>query len=202
MIAVIDYGMGNLRSVQKALEKLGHDARLVTTSEEMDKAEKVILPGVGAFGDAMRGLHERGLVEPIRAYVRQGRPLMGICLGMQIFMETSEEDPGVEGLGLLKGSVRRFRNVGLKIPHMGWNQLDRLNAGSRLFSTLAPESYVYFVHSYFVVPEDLSARATLTTYGETFVSAVEKDNLCGTQFHPEKSQETGLRILANFACCF
>ena len=198
MISIVDYGMGNLRSVEKALEKLGFEAHLVSTPEEVGAATKLILPGVGAFGDAMRGLDQRGLIEPIRSAAASGTPIMGICLGMQIFFDSSEEDPGVAGLSLIPGTVRRFRTTELKVPHMGWNDLADIGE-SKLLANLGPSPYVYFVHSYFVVPENGAAAAAFTTYGERFVSAVETENICGTQFHPEKSQAIGMKILRNFA---
>lgn len=198
MISIVDYGMGNLHSVEKALEKMGYEARLVSTPEQIADAGKLILPGVGAFGDAMRGLAERGLIEPLRSHAESGKPLFGICLGMQILFESSEEDPGIEGLGILKGTVARFAKSRLKVPHMGWNRL-RVTEGSRLLANLGAEPYVYFVHSYFVLPEDQSVTAATTEYGIPFTAAVESGEVAGTQFHPEKSQETGLRILQNFA---
>lgn len=197
MISIVDYGMGNLRSVQKALEKLGAETELVTSAEQVASASKLVVPGVGAFGDAMKGLEERGLIGPLREYARSGRPLLGICLGMQILFEKSEEDPGVEGLGLIAGEVRRFRVQDLKIPHMGWNSL-RVENGSRLLAGLGEAPYVYFVHSYYVAPCEQVVGAARTEYGETFVSAVETGNVFGTQFHPEKSQQVGLKILTNF----
>lgn len=198
MISIVDYGMGNLRSVEKALEKLGFEARLVSTPEEVGAATKLILPGVGAFGDAMRGLDQRGLIEPIRSAAASATPILGICLGMQVFFDSSEEDPGIAGLSLIPGTVRRFRTTELKVPHMGWNDLADIN-GSKLLANLGPSPYVYFVHSYFVVPEDSRAAAAYTTYGGRFVSAVETENIYGTQFHPEKSQAIGMKILQNFA---
>lgn len=198
MIAIVDYGMGNLRSVSKALEKLGFGTQFVDTPDAVERADKLVVPGVGAFGDAMRELESRNLVEPIKEYARSGRPVLGICLGMQIFMEESEEDPGVPGLALIPGKVVRFKDMGLKIPHMGWNNL-KLRDGARLFSGTGASPCVYFVHSYFVAPTDKAVAAATTDYGETFVSSVETGNLLGTQFHPEKSQEIGLQILKNFA---
>lgn len=199
MITIVDYGMGNLHSVEKALQSLGLETHLASTAAELDKAEKLVLPGVGAFGDAMRGLHEQGLVDSLRSYASSGRPLFGICLGMQILFESSEEDPGVEGLGLLKGTVKRFPAMKLKVPHMGWNRL-QIKTASPWFADLGADPYVYFVHSYYVVPEQEEATAATTDYGIEFTSAVAFDNVGGTQFHPEKSQATGLRILRNFAC--
>jgi len=199
MIAIVDYGMGNLRSVEKALEKMGFPSQLVSTPEEIEAASKLILPGVGAFGDAMKGLQEKGLVAPLRQYAESGKPLFGICLGMQIFFETSEEDPGIDGLGILKGAVRRFPPTdGLKVPHMGWNNLT-VRENTRCFGTLPENAFVYFVHSYYVCPEDQNVPAATADYGVRFTAAVEYKNVAGTQFHPEKSQENGLKILESFA---
>jgi glutamine amidotransferase len=198
MISIVDYGMGNLRSVEKALEKLGCDTRVITAPEDVKSAQKLIVPGVGAFGDAMHGLAERGLVDSIREFGESGKPLLGICLGLQILFESSEEDPGVEGLNLLPGTVQRFVSRDLKIPHMGWNHIKVLN-GSRLLSDLGPDPYVYFVHSYFVAPGAPDVAAATCDYGTEFVAAIERGSLFGTQFHPEKSQAVGLRILRNFA---
>jgi imidazole glycerol-phosphate synthase subunit HisH len=198
MISIVDYGMGNLRSVEKALQRLGFETTLVNTRAQIDQAARLILPGVGAFGDAMKGLAERSLVEPLRDYAASGRPLFGICLGMQILFEDSEEDPGVEGLGLLKGTVKKFVLNGLKVPHMGWNQL-RVVSDSPWFQDLGDKPYVYFVHSYYVMPKDATVTAALTEYGIPFTAAVASGSIGGTQFHPEKSQEIGLRILKNFA---
>lgn len=198
MISIVDYGMGNLRSVEKALEKLGFPSRFVTTPAEIASADKLIVPGVGAFGDAMIGLRDRGLIQPIRDYAKSGKPIFGICLGMQIFFDSSEEDPGIEGLGLIPGTVQKFRSTDRKIPHMGWNNMTIKN-GSRILKGLDADSYVYFVHSYYVVPTDGISTAATTDYGETFTAAVELNNISGTQFHPEKSQDTGMRILRNFA---
>lgn len=198
MISIVDYGMGNLRSVEKALEKLGCATRFVGTPEEIVSAESIILPGVGAFGDAVAELRRQGLVEPLRAFAAGGRPMMGICLGLQVFFESSDEAPGVEGLALLPGTVRRIRGEGLKIPHMGWNSLS-IRTDSRLFAGIAQETHVYFVHSFHVVPDDDTVVAASCEYGGRVVAAVERGALWGTQFHPEKSQDAGLRILGNFA---
>ncbi len=198
MISIVDYGMGNLRSVEKALEKMGYAAGFVSTPGQIADAGKLILPGVGAFGDAMRGLAERGLIEPLRSHAECGKPLFGICLGMQILFESGDEDPGIEGLGILKGRVARFPKTRLKVPHMGWNRL-RVAEESRILSNLGSDPYVYFVHSYYVIPEDRSVTAATTDYGITFTAAVESGEVAGTQFHPEKSQETGMKILQNFA---
>lgn len=198
MISIVDYGMGNLRSVEKALERMGFAPRLISTPEDVAAAERLILPGVGAFGDAMHGLAERGLIEPLRAYARSGKLMFGICLGMQILFQSSEEDPGVEGLGILRGTVRRFESNGLKVPHMGWNNL-RVAENSRYLSGLGGDPYVYFVHSYYVCPADPAVTSATCDYGIPFTAAVESGPVGGTQFHPEKSQDIGLRILRNFA---
>ena len=197
MISIVDYGMGNIRSVEKALEKLGFETRLIETHREDEMADKLVLPGVGAFGDAMKGLREHGLVEPIREYAKSGRVLFGICLGMQVFFESSDEDPGVEGLGLIPGEVKRFQCEGLKIPHMGWNNLD-VTPASRLLAGIGDTPYVYFVHSYYVAPRTAESVAATCDYGGEFTAAVEIGNVCGTQFHPEKSQAVGMHILKNF----
>lgn len=198
MISIIDYGMGNLHSVANALQHTGATTRLVTTPEEILAAEKLILPGVGAFRDAMAHLQEQGMVQPILDYAASGRPLLGVCLGMQLLFETSEEAPGTPGLGIFPGTVLRFpADSGLKVPHMGWNTLN-VNPSSRILADLGAEPYVYFVHSYYVQPKDPAITAATTSYGLNFTSAVEKDNIAGVQFHPEKSQETGQQILRNF----
>lgn len=204
MITILDYDMANLRSVQKALEHTGHAARIVRTAEEVAGADRLILPGVGAFGDCVRVLRERGLDEAVRGFIRTGRPLLGICVGMQVLFSRGHEDGLHEGLGVFEGDVVRFevdRTQGLKIPHMGWNTLEMTGneAGSGLFRGVAAGSHVYFVHSYHCVPADGGVAATLTDYGGRFVSAIARDNVMATQFHPEKSQSVGLRILANFA---
>lgn len=190
--------MGNLHSVQKAIQSLGFQTRLVSSSSGVQESERLVLPGVGAFGDAMYGLRQRELVDPLREYARSGRPLFGICLGMQILFSRSEESPGVEGLGIIPGTVRRFQFTGIKVPHMGWNSL-QIKSSSPWFNSLGTEPYVYFVHSYYVVPEDDAAVAATSDYGIKFAAAVAVDNLGGTQFHPEKSQKVGLQILQNFA---
>jgi glutamine amidotransferase len=196
-VAIVDYGMGNLRSVTKACEQLGAAATVVDSAEAISGAERLIVPGVGAFGDAMHELNRLGLVEPIREFARSGRPMLGICLGLQVLFESSEEAPGVPGLRLLRGTVKRFSVDTLKVPHMGWNRLEA-RASSRLLRGIAPDPYVYFVHSYYVAPEDEAVIAATTDYGITFVSAVETGALFGVQFHPEKSQKTGLEILRRF----
>lgn len=196
MIALIDYGSGNLRSVSKALEHEGADVRLVDSPGALAGAAAVVLPGVGAFGDCVRNLRERGLWEPIQDWLAEGRPFLGICLGYQLLFESSEETPGVKGFGFFRGKVKRFHEAGLKIPHMGWNTLERNDHA--LWRGLPANPYVFFVHSYFPVPDDPSIVTSLTTYGETFAASVARDNVAAVQFHPEKSQETGLAILRNF----
>ncbi|MBU1006669.1 MAG: imidazole glycerol phosphate synthase subunit HisH [Candidatus Omnitrophica bacterium] len=202
MITIVDYGMGNLRSVQKAFELYCPKVKVSSSASDMLSADKVILPGVGAFGKAMEELNNRGLVEPIKACVKQGKPFLGICMGIQLLFPDSEEAKGVKGLGIFKGSVKRFSdNVGLKIPHMGWNRIKRAS-GREPVSVLkdVPDgSYMYFVHSYYVEPEDKSIVACETEYGRTFASGISKDNVYAFQFHPEKSQSAGLKIVKNFA---
>jgi glutamine amidotransferase len=199
MITIVDYGMGNLRSVQKAFERLGFEAQITDEPSAVSGAEKLVLPGVGAFADAMAGLRARQMIGPIRAFADSGRPLLGICLGMQLLFDKSYEDGEYEGIGLLPGEVVRFSDVpGFKVPHMGWNQL-RIRHRTKLLEGIAEGSYVYFVHSYYVVPADLSITMAQTDYLQGFASIVWRDNLFATQFHPEKSQQVGLQLLRNFA---
>ena len=196
MIAVVDYGMGNLFSVQKALERIGSGALVTDKPGDLASADKIILPGVGAFGDAMKELRKRGLVDILRNEAEKGKIILGICLGLQIFFEKSQESPGVEGLALLPGEARRFV-TNLKVPHMGWNQII-IHRRSPLYLGIDEGASFYFVHSYYVVPQNRDDIATTTEYGEEFVSSVWRGNLMATQFHPEKSQEVGLRMLKNF----
>ena len=199
MITVIDYDAGNIKSVEKALQFLGQDVEVTRDPEKVRLADKLILPGVGAFGSAMDNLRRFSLEESIREAVKRGAPMLGICLGLQLLFPTSEESPGAEGLSLLPGRIVRIPpGEGLKIPHMGWNSL-RFTAQTRLFAGIPEESYVYFVHSYYLQTEDQPALAATTEYGVTIGAAVEKDNLFACQFHPEKSGRIGLRILTNFA---
>lgn len=198
MIAIIDYDAGNLRSVEKALTALGEQPVITRDPEILLNADKVILPGVGAFGDAMGRLQQYGLVEVIRRIAEKGTPLMGICLGLQLFFEHSDESVGIDGLGLLKGEVVKLPDQeGLKIPHMGWNSL-KINPKSRLFAGIEEDSYVYFVHSFYLKAKNEDEVAATTEYCTHIHAAVEKGNLFATQFHPEKSGEVGLRILKNF----
>jgi imidazole glycerol-phosphate synthase subunit HisH len=197
MIAIIDYGMGNLRSVQKAFETVDAKVQVTHTVSDILKADKVVLPGVGAMGPAMQKLQELGLDGPIRKVVRDGKPFLGICLGLQLLFERSSEGGFSEGLRLLEGSVERFTS--LKVPHMGWNQVKIEPVGNQLFREFSSDENVYFCHSYFVKPKDVSITASITNYGTDFVSAIVKGNIWGVQFHPEKSQSTGLQILKNFS---
>lgn len=198
MIAIIDYDAGNLRSVEKALAFLGQEAIITRDRARILSADKVILPGVGSFGDAMGRLRRYGLVEAIRRSVAEGTPFFGICLGLQLMFESSQESPGVEGLGLLKGEILKIPDCpGLKIPHMGWNSLD-IRPDSRLFAGIPSGEYVYFVHSYYLKAEDEAAVAATTEYSTHIHAAVEQGNLYACQFHPEKSGDVGLRILKNF----
>lgn len=198
MIAIIDYDAGNIRSVEKALQFLGQEVEITRDREEILGADKVVLPGVGSFGDAMGKLHQYGLVEVIRQVAEKKTPFLGICLGLQLLFERSDESPGVEGLGILKGEILRIpEGEGRKIPHMGWNSLELRNQG-RLFAGLSGEPYVYFVHSYYLKARDEQIVKATTEYGVTIHASVEQDNIFACQFHPEKSSDTGLQILKNF----
>jgi glutamine amidotransferase len=199
MIAIIDYGMGNLRSVQKAFERAGHTVTITDDAAVVADATKVVLPGVGAFRDAIAALRSRQLVEPIRAAIAAGKPFLGICLGLQLLFDRSFEDGQYEGLGVVPGEVVRFEvPVEFKVPHMGWNQV-RFRQRAPIFTGIEEGAYFYFVHSYYVVPRDPSVIATETDYPQPFCSSIWRGNLFATQFHPEKSQEAGLRVLKNFA---
>ena len=198
MIAIIDYDAGNLKSVEKALLFLGEEAKITSDAEEILSADKIILPGVGAFGDAMEKLNSRGLSEVIREAVKRKIPLLGICLGLQLLFEASEESPGVEGLSVLKGKIKRIPDKeGFKVPHIGWNSL-KINPDSRLFAGIPEDSYVYFVHSYYLAAEEPIVAAQ-TDYVVDIHSAVEKEQVFACQFHPEKSGDIGLKLLKNFA---
>ena len=199
MIAIIDYDAGNLKSVEKALRYLGKKSVVTREPEKIFAADKVILPGVGAFGDAMENLNRFGLVDVIRTFATGKKPFLGICLGLQLLFESSEECPGVEGLCLLPGRIRRLpAESGLKIPHMGWNSLE-ITDGKRLFRGIDQGAYVYFVHSYYLEASESSDVAAVTEYGACIHASVERGNLFACQFHPEKSGEIGLKILKNFA---
>ena len=198
MVAIIDYDAGNIRSVEKAVRYLGKEVTVTSEPEEILAADRVILPGVGAFGDAMKRLHAKGLVEVIRQAADRGTPFLGICLGLQLLFEKSEESPGVPGLGLLQGEILRLPELpGLKVPHIGWNSLKYPNPG-RLFRGIPEDSYVYFVHSYYLKAQDEGIVTATTEYGTLVHASVESGNLFACQFHPEKSSETGLTILENF----
>jgi len=197
MIAIIDYGMGNLRSVQKALEKAGAKDVLVTQNvNKIEEASKVVLPGVGAIQPAVERLDQLNLIAVIKKTISSGKPFLGICLGLQLLFEKSSEGGKVKGLGILEGSVERFQS--LKVPHMGWNQINIKNASSTMYQGIGNRSDVYFCHSYYVQPKLKEVIASTTDYGMQFVSSVCRDNLWGVQFHPEKSQAVGLNLLKNF----
>lgn len=203
MIAIIDYDAGNIKSVEKALLALGEDVLLTRSPDEILAAEKVILPGVGSFGDAMKKLHEYDLVSVIKKVVENKTPFLGICLGLQLMFESSQESEGVEGLGIFKGRILRIpdsldeQGKQRKIPHIGWNSL-KFPKDSKLFSGLAQDSYVYFVHSYYLNAEEKEIVAATAEYGVQIHAAVEKENVFACQFHPEKSSDVGLQILKNF----
>lgn len=199
-IALIDYGAGNLHSVENCLRSLEIEPVLVSSLEQLEGATHLMLPGVGSFGDCMEQLGSRGLIEPIREWVKAGKPYFGICLGYQILFESSEESPGVEGLNLISGKVRRFaKEPGLKIPHMGWNAVKPVNSGQGVWRGMGDEPYFYFVHSFFPEPADASVVAARTNYGsEQFAAAVEQGAVMACQFHPEKSQAAGIRLISNF----
>jgi len=197
MIAIVDYGMGNLRSVEKGFQKVGVDARIVTDAASIDNAKGVVLPGVGAFMDCIKNLTDMKLTEAIIRAIGKGKPYLGICLGLQVLFTESEEFGVCKGLNVFKGKVVRFPKMELKVPHMGWNTVD-IKKKPPILDGISDKSYVYFVHSFYVVPEDKDIIAGSTDYGVTFTSMVWKDNVFATQFHPEKSQELGLKILKGF----
>jgi glutamine amidotransferase len=198
MIAIIDYGMGNLRSVQKAFESLGLDARVTRSAQVIQDAGRVVLPGVGAFGDCMANLERYELVEPIRRAIQSGKPFLGICLGLQLLFTESEEFGTHRGLGIVPGKVRRFPAGSLKVPHMGWNAI-RITKPAPPLEGVDSGAFLYFVHSYYADPEDRSLICTETEYGAPFASSIGRDNLFACQFHPEKSQTVGLNIIRNFS---
>ncbi|MBI4753298.1 imidazole glycerol phosphate synthase subunit HisH [Candidatus Desantisbacteria bacterium] len=198
MIAIIDYGVGNLRSVQKGFEMVGYEAIITSNPEVINTASSVVLPGVGAFSDAMDNLKNLGLVEVIHSSISSGKPFLGICLGLQLLFTESEEFGHCHGLDIIKGRVIRFQDSILKVPHMGWNQLN-IKKRPPILQDIPDKTFTYFVHSYFVVPEDTEVIATTTDYGVEFVSSIWQDNLYAVQFHPEKSQSQGLTMLKAFA---
>ncbi len=198
MIAIIDYGMGNLRSVSKAFESVGHQAVVTRDPRAIANASHVVLPGVGAFGDCMANLERYELIPPIQSAIQSGKPFLGICLGLQLLFTESEEFGIHKGLGLIPGRVKKFSlDPSLKVPHMGWNEIQVVQPAPPL-AGIAPGSYCYFVHSYYVEPADPTVIATMTEYGKPFASAVWKDNVVACQFHPEKSQTVGLQVIKNF----
>ena len=197
MIAIIDYGAGNLQSVKNALDFLGAECVVTGSADEILNADKVILPGVGAFGDAMARLNETSLTEPVKRAALGGKPFLGICLGLHLLFEESEESPKVKGLGVFKGKVVKIPDTGLKIPHMGWNNIT-VTKESKILNGIGDSPYVYFVHSYYINPADGGIVSARTEYGLPLDIAVEKDNVFATQFHPEKSGDVGMTILRNF----
>ena len=196
MIILIDYGVGNLFSVAKAAAFVGGDVKISNSADDLKRAEKIILPGVGAFGDCMKNLESTGLIPAIKREVSSGKPLLGICVGLQILFAGSEESPNVDGLKIFGGRVKKIQAGDLKIPHMGWNSVRFGNL--KLFAGLSGAPYFYFVHSYHAVPDDKKIIAATTTYGEEVTAALEFENIFATQFHPEKSGDVGLRVLKNF----
>ncbi len=198
MIAVIDYGAGNLSSVKKALDYLGVESEITQDRKKISNASHIILPGVGSFGDALKSMRERGLDGVTKEAAMSGKPFLGICLGLQLLFESSEESPGVEGLGILKGKIVKIpKGDGLKVPHIGWNSVN-LKQKDGIFSGIDDNSYFYFVHSYYLKGADSDAVAGTTEYGVEIECAVQKGNICATQFHPEKSGRSGLKLLKNF----
>ncbi len=198
MIAIVDYDAGNINSVEKAVRHLGFPCVTTRDADEIKNASALILPGVGAFGAAMGNLEKYDLVDPVKDYIGSGRPFLGICLGLQLLYEESEEDPGVKGLGILSGSIKRIpQKDGLKVPNIGWNSLD-LSGDGRLFAGIPDGAFVYFVHSYYLSATDRDTVKASIDYGTRIDASVEKDNIFACQFHPEKSSATGLRILQNF----
>jgi glutamine amidotransferase len=197
-IGLIDYGSGNLRSVAKALEAVNAWPQQIASGPIPDGLDALVLPGVGSFGDSVKHLKERELFLPIREWLTNGKKFLGICLGYQLLFRASEESPGVEGLGVFEGTVQRFRAADIKVPQIGWNRLTWTNEAHKRFRGLPSDPFVYFVHSYYPVPENRSIIAATAEYGEEFAAAIVADNLLATQFHPEKSQENGLAILRQF----
>ncbi|MDD2680006.1 MAG: imidazole glycerol phosphate synthase subunit HisH [Candidatus Omnitrophica bacterium] len=198
MIAIIDYGMGNIHSVKKALELYGAKIKVTNNPKEISSCEKLVLPGVGAFGEAMQELEKQGLASLIRDEVKHKKPFLGICLGMQLLFEKSEEAAQRKGLGIIKGEVKKFPVSDLKVPHMGWNQIKKVKSECGLLKDIPDEPYVYFCHSYYPKSANSACVAATTDYGAAFASVVWQENVYGAQFHPEKSQRIGLKMLENF----
>ncbi|MCM8792552.1 MAG: imidazole glycerol phosphate synthase subunit HisH [Candidatus Omnitrophica bacterium] len=199
VIGIVDYAMGNIHSVKKAVEFCGASVRIITKPKELKSIDKLILPGVGAFGDALNNLKKMKLYEALLEYLEADRVFLGICLGMQILFENSQEDTWIKGLGFLKGKILRFKiNKNLKVPHMGWNKLNFKNRNCPLLKDLPDNAYVYFCHSFYPKPQDRNIICATTNYGIEFASIIQKSNIYGVQFHPEKSQKVGLKIMQNF----
>ena len=199
MIGIVDYDIGNLRSVQKAFQHVGGEAAFVRTPEEISKCDALVLPGVGAFGDCVRSLAKSGMWNDVVAWAKSEKPFFGICVGFQMLFESSEEAPGEKGLGIFAGEVRKFSDKHhLKIPQIGWNDVTVRQPDATLLAGISTGDFVYFVHSYYAAPKDPSIIALESTYGDTFTAAVARSNLVATQFHPEKSQKAGLRMIKNF----
>lgn len=196
-VAIIDYGMGNLYSVRNTFAALGIRPDIIEGPDKLASYDKLILPGVGAFGDAMKELNRRGFLAPVKSFVASGKPFLGICLGMQLLLDKSEESKGIKGLSIIPGMVKKFSSK-LKCPHMGWNKIEKRNPGLVVFRGIAKDFYAYFCHSYFVKPKDSSVVIGETEYGIKFASIIRHDNVYGMQFHPEKSQDIGLKLLQNF----
>lgn len=195
-IGIVDYGAGNLRSVAKALEHCGAQVQMIATAAAVSQIDKIILPGVGAFGQAMSALNAMGLKDALMAYMESGRPFLGICLGMQVLFSGSEESPGIAGLGVFPGEVKRFPRT-LKVPHLGWNQV-QIESPSPLFKNLPDQAFFYFAHSYYAAPRESTCIRATAEYGDSYTVAIARDNIFGIQFHPEKSQRNGLILLQNY----
>lgn len=197
-LGIIDYGAGNLASVHNSFRAIGIEAKLVRTPQELEGLTHLVLPGVGAFGDCAAALQKQGLADCIRHWIAADKPFLGICIGYQILFESSDETPGAQGLGIFKGHVRRFTEQGLKIPHMGWNEVIPTDTTHPIWADMGAAPYFYYVHSYYPVPEEPGLTAATSCYGDTYAAAIIKGRVIATQFHPEKSQVQGLRLLKNF----
>jgi len=198
MIAIVDYGMGNIHSVQKALQLFGAQTLVTNSPQDILACQKVVLPGVGAFADAMQELEKQNLIPALIKHIKNKKTFLGICLGMQLLLEASQESKGVRGLSIIKGKVVKFKEKNLKVPHMGWNQLDKISQECPLLKDILKNPYVYFCHSYYPDPKEKNVIASTTNYGTDFPSVIWKENIYGVQFHPEKSQSIGLKIIENF----